>query len=179
MPSSTIPVGFCQCGCGGRTPIAKKNDASKGYVRGQPVRFLPQHGARVPKPLVQRLEAHVNRTDDGCWIWTGSIRPNGYGQIAVDVDGRRLPRQVHRVAYELFVGPIPDGLDLDHLCRNRACFNPAHLEPVTRRENARRGIKGILTTHCPKGHPYDEANTYVRPNGHRGCRACRAQKGPS
>ena len=82
----------------------------------------------------------------------------------------------HRVAYELLIGPIPAGLELDHLCRNRLCVNPAHLEPVTRQTNQHRGasVSGISVraTHCPEGHPYDADNTYVRPNGHRVCREC-------
>lgn len=74
--------------------------------------------------------------------------------------------------YEAFVGPIPDGLQLDHLCRNRGCINPGHLEPVTNRENARRGLHGILLERCPHGHPYDDENTVVNSAGGRECRAC-------
>ncbi|MFJ2662519.1 HNH endonuclease signature motif containing protein [Arthrobacter koreensis] len=83
--------------------------------------------------------------------------------------------RVHRVAYELFSGPIPNGLVLDHLCRNRGCFNPNHLEPVTRAVNNLRGVGFMAAharkTHCPKGHPYDEKNTQIK-NGARRCRAC-------
>lgn len=83
---------------------------------------------------------------------------------------------VHRVAWETLRGPIPDGMQLDHLCRQRACWNPDHLEPVSPRENVLRGV-GITAmnakkTHCPQGHPYDDANTGITSTGKRRCRAC-------
>ena len=77
----------------------------------------------------------------------------------------------HRVAYELQVGPIPVGLQLDHLCRVRSCVNPAHLEPVTSAENTRRGLRA-MKTHCPQGHPYAGENLLIRPTGQRRCRTC-------
>lgn len=92
----------------------------------------------------------------------------------MSVDGRTVP--AHRFAYELLVRPIPPGLVLDHECRVRHCVRPDHLTPVTNRENILRGVgasaRCAAQTHCPAGHPYDEANTYVRPNGHRDCREC-------
>lgn len=121
-----------------------------------------------------RFWAKVDRSDEsGCWLWTAHTAA-GYGRFRMN-----RPRRVacaHRVAYELVVGPIPEGLDLDHLCRNRGCVNPAHLEPVTRGENVRRGAKGRLVTHCPQGHEYDGPNTYVDPKGLRHCRACRRER---
>jgi hypothetical protein len=83
------------------------------------------------------------------------------------------------VAYELFVGPIPEGLELDHLCRNPSCVNPAHLEAVTHRENVRRGDLHLVfgsRTHCTMGHEFTDENTYPRPTGGRGCRECRRER---
>ena len=90
----------------------------------------------IVKSLLARFEAKVDKSrPDGCWQWTAATNGRGYGQIWI------APKYMvaHRVAYKLFVGPVPEGLDLDHLCRNRGCVNPEHLEPVTRRENVRRG----------------------------------------
>ena len=111
-----------------------------------------------------------------CWEWTAALTPSGYGQVRVD--GRLVT--AHRYAWSILRGPIPEALTLDHLCRNRRCVRPSHLELVTRGENVLRGICGELNrvrvlalTECPQGHPYDEANTYVRPNGIRNCRTCK------
>lgn len=113
---------------------------------------------------------------NGCWEWQAYRNPAGYGILMVD----RKPRRAHRLTYELLVGPIPAGLEIDHLCRNRACANPAHLEPVTRLENVRRGMapaasaeRNRAKTHCVRGHLFDEANTRITPKGYRDCRACR------
>jgi hypothetical protein len=112
----------------------------------------------------------------GCWRWRACVGPDGYGRLMV----QKRPVGAHRIAYELLVGPIPAGLELDHLCRNRGCCNPAHLEPVTHRENALRGVGfgGINAkkTHCPHGHPYEGANVYRDANGERRCRECHRQE---
>jgi hypothetical protein len=118
---------------------------------------------------------------DGCWLWTGWTGRDGYGRCSLPNPDPTGPRQnhrlAHRVVYEELVGPIPAGLELDHLCRNRACVKPAHLEPVTHTENNRRGV-GMMwdvqkaRTACPKGHAYDEANTIRGAKG-RSCRTCR------
>ncbi len=118
-----------------------------------------------------------------CWRYDGSLNHGGYGHVNVkDGSGTWAPKSVHRIAYLTLVGPIPDGLDLDHLCRNRACWNPAHLEPVTRQVNVVRGIAPTKSgawqravTHCPAGHPYNQANTRVA-NGRRHCRACARER---
>jgi hypothetical protein len=115
----------------------------------------------------QRFWNRVEKSAGGCWIWKGTVS-RGYGVITVPMSAMRV---AHRVAYEMEVGPIPEGMQLDHLCRNTLCVNPAHLEPVTHHENQRRGLKGDLTTHCPKGHEYTPENTR-RYRNHRYCRAC-------
>lgn len=121
----------------------------------------------------ERLERGIQRQPDGkCWIWAGGLTTEGYGQIKLD----RRVLLVHRVMYERLVGPIPEGLHIDHLCRVRNCVNPDHMEPVTCRENTLRGVGpsavNATKTHCIRGHEFSEANTHVRPNGDRMCRAC-------
>lgn len=124
--------------------------------------------------LPNRFWAKVDRrAAEECWPWLGMTR-RGYGRFYV---AKGALRSAHRISYELLVGPIPEGLELDHLCRNHSCVNPAHLEPVTHRENVLRGeglaAKCAVKTHCSKGHPYDEANTYIEPKGKkRHCRVC-------
>ncbi len=114
----------------------------------------------------------------GCWEWTASLNDSGYGQI--NVGGR--PARAHRVAYEFVVGPIPDGLVIDHLCRNRTCVNPSHMEVVTRGENVRRGVgparaaaKRLNRVACKRGHVFDEGNTAINSRGARVCRTCRRE----
>lgn len=107
-----------------------------------------------------------------CWLWCGGSRLKG-GYVQTSFGGRRL--LVHRWAYELLVGPIPEGLTIDHLCRSPSCVRPSHLEPVTRRENNLRSnnVGGVNArkTHCPAGHPYDETNT-IHYRDMRYCRPC-------
>lgn len=131
--------------------------------------------------LRERFFTKTVQADGGCWEWTGAKIPNGYGVIGVA--GRNQP--AHRVAYEIFVGPIPDGMSIDDLCRNRACVSAEHLEPlepVTTRENVLRGIgltaQNAVKTHCLRGHEFTPENTYwiKNPSGPgRECRTCKAQ----
>ena len=115
----------------------------------------------------------------GCWLWLGATNRDGYGPTKPKGDKLRV---AHRVIYEMLVGPIPDGLQLDHLCRVRPCVNPEHLEPVTCRENLLRtegdgpGTKA-RQTHCKHGHPFDTENTGSDPRGGRFCKACRRIRG--
>ena len=113
---------------------------------------------------------------DDCWEWTDALSKEGYGYFSIGPRVARIYLRAHRVSYEMFVGPIPHGLELDHLCRNPGCVRPDHLEAVTHRENVLRGASPsalhAIKTHCSKGHPYDEENTYRYPNGKRQCRTC-------
>lgn len=118
--------------------------------------------------LLSWVDADV---DAPCWRWKGQISNGGYGLMSLTRKGHQRMMSAHRVSYMLLVGPIPDGLTLDHLCRNRWCVNPDHLEAVTLQVNMSRGAHA-LKTHCPQGHPYDEANTYMNGSS-RDCRACR------
>ena len=125
----------------------------------------------IPESDLRRFWAKVAIDPSGCLLWTASRSKSGYG--AFQYYGRKL--RAHRFAYVALVGEIPAGLVLDHLCRVRHCVSPAHLEAVTEVENVRRGEGGRnhrIKTHCPQGHPYDDINTIVRPQGARGCRAC-------
>lgn len=121
----------------------------------------------------------VRVTEDGCWEWTNYLERNGYARIWVN----RRNVGAHRWSYEHHVGPIPDGLVIDHLCRNPPCVNPDHLEPVTPRENVLRGIapqvareRNASLTHCKRGHEFTEDNTRVDRTGGRICLACKRLK---
>lgn len=121
-----------------------------------------------------RLWSKIDASGD-CWEWMAYRSKTGYGYVK---DGRS-PRSAHLVVYETLVGGVPDGLELDHLCRNHRCVNPDHLEPVTHKENVARGASttahAARTNHCINGHEFTLANTYIRPNGNRACRACRQE----
>ncbi len=125
-------------------------------------------------PVLQRIEAKcMPIPESGCIVFLGSLTNDGYGRVKLD--GRSC--SVHRIVFELLVGRVPDGMELDHKCRVRSCCNPAHLEIVTHRENVIRGTSYIALkaaqTHCKRGHAFDETNTYLW-RGNRICRLCRA-----
>jgi len=125
------------------------------------------------EPIDRFGRLHRRDEGTGCWLWTGALDTSGYG-IFTHLDTNV---GAHRWSYQHHIGPVPEGLVLDHLCRVRHCVNPDHLEPVTNRENILRGeglaAANAAKTHCPQGHPYDEANTSWY-DGRRYCRGCRA-----
>lgn len=168
------------CGVGGKL---RRGMCRKHYDR------LTKYGDPLARPPASRWEwrgwsieerfwAWVDTGGaNGCWLWTGMLSTSGYGQF-----GKRIA--AHRFAYEFAVGPIPNGLQLDHLCRVRNCVNPSHLEPVDPWENWRRGESPAAVnrrkTHCKRGHAFDEANTAwalnARGKAYRWCRACNRER---
>jgi hypothetical protein len=140
----------------------------KNTVAGAP----PSAGKHSPQFLDERLPSRFwDKVQpcpmSGCWLFISSHCKAGYGSVG---DGRGRVTKAHQMAYETLVGPVPAGLELDHLCRVRCCCNPAHLEPVTHAENMRRGERANRPA-CPSGHRYDEQNT-IWYDGRRYCREC-------
>lgn len=142
--------GYCGCGCGQKTRLARWNDRHKGWIRGEPLRYIAGHRTTPP-----RTDYRVD-PDTGCWLWLGCKSPLGYGYVK-----RSGHRAAHRLYYTEHVGPIPDGLVLDHLCRNPSCVNPDHLEPVTNAENGRRGICSKLSHEAAAEIRASEENAYT------------------
>lgn len=132
---------------------------------------LRRTGTTDSPNVEERFFSHVTQGPDDCWLFD-TINSKGYGQF--QLDGRNL--QAHIWSYEFLIGPVPDGLTLDHLCRVRACVNPWHLDPVPHRVNILRGIGpaaiNARRTQCVNGHPFTSENTYLTPNGRRQCRTC-------
>lgn len=131
-----------------------------------------------------RLDRFWKRIDrrgpNECWEWVGAVTANGYGRFSPRVDGVMHRQMAHRVAYEALVGQIPDGLVIDHLCRNRRCVNPAHLEAVTQLVNVMRGegvgVINAAKSECLDGHEFTPENTYMTPRGGRACMACQRRR---
>jgi hypothetical protein len=124
------------------------------------------------KTVMERFMSKVNKLPSGCWLWHGPVNRCGYGKFTV----QRVTMAAHRFAYHNLVGPIPPELTIDHLCRNRDCVNPKHLEPVSMRENLLRGdtlqAANARKTHCVNGHEFTKQNTRLE-SGWRQCRECK------
>lgn len=136
---------------------------------------------RTPDQMAAVIQARSAEMSSGCREWRGRVINSGYGRLTWKRDGLPIERGAHRIAYILAVGEIPDGMQIDHLCRNRICVNPEHLEVVTARENIMRAPHSLAAqnhkkTHCPQGHPYSAENTtiYLRDGRFPGrlCKTC-------
>lgn len=162
------PRGTCTVpGCG--RPHQGRGYCSLHYQR------LRRNGDPLVEMIVRdddqrRFWAHVAKTDGGCWTWTGPQRGQGYGRARWNKESVAA----HRLAHELLIGPIPEGMEVDHLCRNRLCVNPAHLEAVDHATNTRRAAEHRpRVTHCKRGHSLDdEANVRLDARGSRHCKEC-------
>jgi len=160
-PHSTT-CSFPDCG----TPVKSRDLCNKHYLRWwKTPAFKPKLHS------LDRLAECVIISETGCWLWQGCRDSNGYGHLRTPIREGGKYVKAHLAVYRHLVGPVPEGLELDHLCCNPPCVNPDHLEPVTHEENMRRGL-WATKRHCPQGHPYDETNTYIASRGDRQCRIC-------
>jgi hypothetical protein len=166
---------LCECGCGMPAPMALTSRRSLGQKKGEPLRFICGHNRRIPlESWEDRFDKKTVRLPNGCLQWTDHLsKRTGYGLFSLLIDGRNIQRLPHRVAYERWKGPIPPGMDVDHLCRNRGCVEPDHLEAVTHLENVRRGnAPSTIASReglCKFGHPLTQAKTQKR------CLQCRRE----
>jgi len=159
------------------SPVCDRQAIVRGMCNGHYLRLRKGLPTDTPlrlrgAPLDVRIRAGSKQDANGCWIWQNGRNVKGYGTMGVG----QKHKLAHRVSYEVVNGKIPDGLVMDHLCRNPSCVNPAHLEAVTSRENALRGIGptaiNAKKTHCNRGHPLSGDNLYRYPSGGRQCRTC-------
>lgn len=168
----------CICPTCGRAYRAKPVDVRRGRAKSCSVKCSkgsPQ--SRFMAKVDQNGPVPDHRLDLGpCWIWIGARNKVGYGKVRID--GR--DHTAHRIAYQWWVGSIPSGKQLDHLCRLTSCVNPSHLEPVSPRENTLRGQSPTVLLHhagvCIRGHVVDSSNSYVRKGGQLHCRICVAER---
>lgn len=186
MPNEA-DYGTCEdCGKTSRHPLARKRCRTCYPKHVQQLKAAGTYDRRWGRPIVDRILERTEPGPGGCQLWTGTT-VRGYGKV---YEGRRN-RLVHRAVFEALVGPIPEGMDLDHTCHtrdplcrggvtctHRRCVNVEHLEPVPPIENNRRSQSfsaiNATKTHCDHGHEFTSANTYIRPrNGQRQCRQCR------
>lgn len=141
-------------------------------------RLLASSG-NYPQDTLDRLLSRVRSQPNGCWMWTGSLTDEGYGQIHFWINKRKITRRVSRVSFEIFIRTLGKREIPDHLCRNRGCINPTHMEPVSNRTNVLRGVgptaRNARKTHCKRGHAFTPENTYTTQNM-RHCRKCRAAR---
>lgn len=173
MGKSSLPKLCSVDGCEGR--VRARGWCTKHYHRwerhGDPlITKATPWGLTVEERFWSKIDA-----SGVCWEWTDSLC-EGYGTIWIG----KQRMKAHRWAWEYLIGPIPDGLVIDHLCRNRKCVLPDHLEPVSDRVNIRRGhgaLSRLNKTHCPQGHPYSGDNLHISMNGGRSCRTCLRKRG--
>lgn len=146
---------------------------------------MARNKAKVDRPLIDRLRERFKENPIGCWEWVGTKNSDGYGMFSFRKNGRITSNGAYKLVYEALVGIVPKGKQLDHLCRNRSCVNPSHLEPVTARENMIRGVnpcaKNARKTHCKRGHEFTKENTRITTDevGRKGrlCRVCIRENG--
>lgn len=154
---------LCECGCGRPAPIATRNKTSLGHVKGQPVRFIRGHNGKPITPVRTRFMAFV-RLEGECWLWDGALdQKHGYGHFFCG--GKRRYDKAYRIAYELFVGPIPKGCHVHHTCEVKRCVNPEHLAVVTPLEHG----EAHRARTCVHGHRRRQA-----PGGRWYCPGCQA-----
>jgi hypothetical protein len=185
LDHASIPYGICQCGCGKPTKPYARNYTEKGYIKGALARFLEGHRRGRSRPALERFWEKVDKTPGygpwgDCWEWTASCRPI-YGVFHYEGSDQ----SAHRVSWQLAYGVIPDNLWVLHRCDNPLCIRPNHLflgthaDNMQDRQNKGRtispcAIRNSQKTHCPKGHPYSDENTFLYRKNRR-CRLCRRQ----